>query len=213
MFTGIIESTANIIKRNFIKKSGRLELHASVPFQALKKGESIAVNGACLTLEEWRTNEILIFHVLEETFKSTNLGRLPIGAEVNLERALALGDRLGGHLVTGHVDAASPIHKWRRIGQDWELSVFYPESLRPFFVRKGSVALDGVSLTIVDVKSDCFTVHLIPSTCGSTCLRKRKVGDSINIETDLIGKYVHRYFSTDGGSSPIDMALLERSGW
>ena len=215
MFTGIIQTVANIADRKLSGKAGKLVIELKNPLANPVKGESIAVNGACLTLETSSGN-LLTFHVLEETFSKTNLGYLPVGAKVNIERAMSLGDRLGGHLVTGHIDAACTVKKLERKGGDWVITVSYPKELAPFLVEKGSVAVDGISLTLVEVKKDCFTVHLIPSTMDMTSLSGRKAGELVNMETDLIGKYVLnqlRCSETMRDNSNINMDSLRESGW
>jgi riboflavin synthase len=215
MFTGIIQAVANIADRKLSGKAGKLVIELESPLAKPVKGESVAVNGACLTLEN-SSGKLLTFHVLQETFSKTNLGSLSIGANVNIERAMSLGDKLGGHLVTGHIDAACPVKKLDKKGDDWVLSVIYPGELSPFFVEKGSVAVDGVSLTLVEVKKDYFTVHLIPSTMETTALSGRKAGELVNIETDLIGKYVLNHLRASGTMSNkknINMDTLKESGW
>ncbi len=215
MFTGIIQTVAKIADRKLSGKAGKLLIELKSPLVNPVTGESISVNGACLTLED-SSGKLLTFHVLQESFSKTNLGALPFGAEVNIERAMSLGDRLGGHLVTGHIDAACAVKKLEKEGDDWVLTVNYPKELGPFLVEKGSVAVDGVSLTLVKVNMDCFTVHLIPSTIGMTSLSGRKTGDLVNIETDLIGKYVlnHlKYSETMPRNSKINMDSLRESGW
>jgi riboflavin synthase len=215
MFTGIIQEVAKIADRKLSGKAGKLVIELENPLANPVKGESVAVNGACLTLENSSGN-LLTFHVLQETFSKTNLGSLPVGAEVNIERAMSLGDRLGGHLVTGHVDATCTVKKLEKKGDDWVITVNYPNELAPFFVEKGSVAVDGVSLTLVEVKKGCFTVHLIPSTIEMTSLSGRKAGELVNIETDLIGKYVLNHLKCSGtmrDASSVNMDILRESGW
>jgi riboflavin synthase len=215
MFTGIIQTVANIADRKLSGKAGKLVIELNAPLANPVKGESIAVNGACLTLESSSGN-LLTFHVLQETFSKTNLGSLPVGSEVNIERAMSLGDRLGGHLVTGHIDATCTVKKLEKKSDDWVIAVNYPEELGSFLVEKGSVAVDGVSLTLVDVKKDYFTVHLIPSTIDMTSLSGRKAGELVNIETDLIGKYVLNHLRVSGAMREIkniDMDVLRKSGW
>jgi riboflavin synthase len=215
MFTGIIQSVANIADRKLSGKAGKLVIELNSPLSNPVKGESIAVNGACLTLENSSAN-LLTFHVLAETFKKTNLGALPLAAKVNIERAMSLGDRLGGHLVTGHIDTTCPVKKLARKGEDWVLTINYPKELTPFLVEKGSVTVDGVSLTLVEVKNDYFTVHLIPSTIKMTSLSGRKAVELVNIETDLIGKYVLNHLRHSGAmreNSKVNMDFLKESGW
>lgn len=215
MFTGLIEKKALIKARDFSAGAGKLLLETETPFTDLKRGESIAVNGACLTLETFAGNE-LTFHVLEESLKKTNLEALPLGTKVNLERALAMGDRLGGHIVSGHIDSTSKVKSWTAVGDDWELAIYLPEELKPFIVEKGSIAIDGVSLTIVNITPDSFSVHLIPTTCDDTCLRERVEGAMLNLEADLIGKYVVKQLGAwlpNGQGSDISMETLVNSGW
>ena len=214
MFTGLIEKRAKIIKREDDEKGGKLHLLTDSPFLDLKRGESIAVNGVCLTLEFFDGCSI-IFHVLEESLKKSNLGQLSIGDRVNLERALALGDRLGGHIVSGHVDTVSTVKKWTAVGDDWELEIILPEELKPFVIKKGSITIDGVSLTVVKLDSDSFTVHLIPTTLDDTTLLDRKEGALVNLEGDTIGKYVAKQLSVwkDNGSSNVTLESLANAGF
>jgi len=214
MFTGLIETIAEIIDRQFNGKAGKLELRCPEPFSDLSTGESIAVNGTCLTLEEFRDDGCLRFHTLSETLDKTNLSSLKIGSRVNLERALQLGDRLGGHLVSGHVDCVTPVRSWRQVGDDWELAVSYPDDLQGQLVEKGSIAIDGVSLTLASLQSKYFTVRLIPVTLTGTCLRDRPEGSLVNLETDLIGKYVLRQQVLQGGKHfNITTDKLREAGW
>ena len=215
MFTGIVQTVAKIADRKLSGKDGKLVIELDFPLKNPVKGESIAVNGACLTLEESSGNK-LFFHVLEETLKKTNLGSLPKSSKVNIERSLSVGDSLGGHMVTGHIDTTCPVKSLRKQGGDWVLSIEFPEELAPYFVEKGSVAIDGVSLTVVEAGKDCFSVHLIPTTMEMTSLSGRKSGDLVNIETDIIGKYILRYLKASGSSktnSKLNMDFLKESGW
>jgi riboflavin synthase len=155
------------------------------------RGESIAVDGACLTVVETRGDEFLV-QASEETLRRTTLGRLASGARVNLERAMRLGDRLGGHLVLGHVDAVGEVRSRASEGDALVLVFSLPAPLSPFFVEKGSVAVDGVSLTVNELSADHFTVALIPETQARTTLGKKAAGERVNLEADLIGKYVAR---------------------
>ncbi len=215
MFTGLVESIGKICMRSIKGSEGVLDITPEKKFGNLKIGESIAVNGTCLTLRKLPGGDgVLSFNVLAESFKRTNLGVLNIGAKVNLERALAVGDRLGGHIVQGHVDIAGSLSSWERLGRDWVLTVKFPNSLRSQFVLKGSVTLDGVSLTIVNLKDNMLSVHIIPTTYSDTALCERKVGDLINIETDVIGKYVCQQLTglTNNGSD-LDINSLFKAGW
>jgi len=189
MFTGLIEKTGILTGREAGAKAGRLTVKPDTPWTDLEAGESIAVNGACLTFEK-EAGGNLTFFVMKETLDRTNLGAIPVGARVNLERALSLGSRLGGHLVSGHVDAAVKVVSFGKTGDDYELRMEMPPDLRIFFVTKGSVCVNGVSLTLTDVNDESFAVRLIPTTRRETNLDALKPGDLVNIETDLVGKYV-----------------------
>lgn len=223
MFTGLVETIGAIASRSVKTGAGKLKIKPNTKFDGLKKGDSIAVNGACLTLETESADGTLTFHTLEETLRRSNLGSLPLGGKVDLERAISLGDRLGGHLVSGHVDCVGKLLSIGKAGADIELSIEAPEALKPYLVEKGSVAVDGISLTIANLSEDAFTVRLIPTTWEATALRFRKPGASLNLEGDMIGKYVLRQLrfalpETDGGKGKskragISMADLERAGF
>lgn len=191
MFTGLVQQVGRLERISFQGDAGRLELSAR--FDApLQIGESVAVNGACLTLVEQR-GETLVFDVLRETFDKTALRDKVPGAPLNLERALRLGDPLGGHLVSGHVDGTGDVRRIEAAGRDKVLAVAAP-ALIAEIVPKGSIAIDGISLTVVDVVScdGTFSVHVIPHTWSQTALSALAPGARVNLETDLIGKYVRR---------------------
>lgn len=191
MFTGLVQQVGRLERISFQGDAGRLELSAR--FDApLQIGESVAVNGACLTLVEQR-GETLVFDVLRETFDKTALRDKVPGAPLNLERALRLGDPLGGHLVSGHVDGTGDVRRIEAPGRDKVLAVAAP-ALIAEIVPKGSIAIDGISLTVVDVVScdGTFSVHVIPHTWSQTALSALAPGARVNLETDLIGKYVRR---------------------
>ena len=214
MFTGLIETTGTIVSRTVSGGKGKLVVRPDKPFSNLEYGESIAVNGTCLTLEQEESGGALVFHTLAETLKRTCLGSKAIGAKVNLERALRLGDRLGGHLVSGHVDVVAKVLEMNRSSSDVELKISAPPQLLPYLVEKGSIAIDGISLTLVKVTDEFFTVHLIPVTLSETALEYAKSGDEVNLEGDLIGKYVQRQLQLEKGSgSNITMDKLFNSGW
>lgn len=214
MFTGLIETTGTIISRTVSGGAGKLRIRPEKSLAGLQYGESIAVNGACLTLEKEEADGNLVFHTLEETLKRTCLGGKAIGAKVNLERALRVGDRLGGHLVSGHVDVVSQIIEINRSSADVELKIALPEALKPFLVEKGSIAVDGISLTLVKVTDAFFTVHLIPVTMADTALANAKKGDMVNLEGDIIGKYVrHQLKPGKGSGSTVTMEKLFNAGW
>lgn len=206
MFTGLVESVGKLVGRS----GEHLRVRPARRLEAPRFGESVAVNGCCLTLERDFPDGTLEFYTLAETLDRTNLGRLPIGSAVNLERALRLGDRLGGHLVSGHVDCVAPVLSLVKCADgDFELSVELPELLAPEVVEKGSIAIDGVSLTVVRVEKKSFAVRLIPVTRAETALAGRAPGMPVNLEGDLIGKYVLRQFALRDGSAG---APAERAG-
>ena len=212
MFTGLIEATGKIARRSGKQLEIALEKDLSDPVY----GESIAVNGCCLTLERC-AGRTVVFHTMEETLARTNLGRLPLGSAVNLERALRLGDRLGGHVVTGHIDGVGRLAAIRKRGSDVAVQIAYPPELRGGLVEKGSIAVDGISLTVAEVDDDTFTVCLIPVTMAETALCSRNPGDDINLETDLIGKYVARLMTlqqeTKSSGGTVTMEKLREAGF
>lgn len=195
MFTGLVE-TLGTVTRQVPDGAGGRHFTFAAPFAAdLTLGESVAINGACLTVIE-QTPDTFLVQAGPETLQRTNLGELRDGDRVNLERSLRLGDRLGGHIVQGHVDGVGQITDRKRQGE-WETIWFaVPPELASQMVMKGSVAVDGVSLTLVDVLAERFSVALIPHTLTITTLGFKQVGDRVNIETDLFGKYVLKYLQT-----------------
>ncbi len=169
----------------------RFTIASGVVAEGVKIGDSICINGCCLTVIAIK-GEMLDFEAGEETLSRTNLGKIGIGSSVNLERSLAVGDRLGGHYVTGHVDALGTLIE-RRDDPPWaHLRFRLPSKLASQVVSKGSIAIDGISLTVVDADQDSFSVALIPHTLQVTTLGERAIGDSVNLETDVLAKYVER---------------------
>jgi riboflavin synthase len=191
MFTGLIEALGTIAELRPEGPGLRLVIDATHVAEDAVIGDSIAVNGCCLTVVA-RSGNLLSFEAGSETLSRTNLGRLTIGSRVNLERSLRAGDRLGGHFVTGHIDALGSLAERRDEGPWSFLSFRVPSELTRQMASKGSVAVDGVSLTLVEVTDDTFSVALIPHTLAVTTLGGLAVGDGVNIETDLLAKYVQR---------------------
>ena len=191
MFTGIIENLATVKKLSL--KSGGAELLLDIGDFAenLKLGESIAVNGACLTVKEVK-GTVAGFDVSSETLKKTTLGKLQHAEKVNIERALRVGDRLGGHFVTGHVDGIGTIKEKKQASEQCTMSFAVEKKFTDMMIEKGSVAIDGISLTIVDVVDGVFSVALIPYTLNSTTLGLKKIRDQVNIEIDMLGKWVKK---------------------
>lgn len=195
-----------------------LWIHTALGAAAFELGESIAVNGACLTVVE-RTGDTFRVQAAPETLRRTTLGSVKPGDRVNLERALALGDRLGGHLVSGHVDAVSEVVETYPEGGSWVMGFRLPEELAPYFIEKGSVAIDGISLTVNTLEADRFRVQLIPETQERTTLKARGVGAKVNLEADQIGKYVARLFALQrgqgapGGGGGLTAAAIAAAGF
>ena len=184
MFTGLIENIGRIASIDpFCVETVRAP--------SLHIGDSIAVNGVCVTVAK-KTKTSFTVDLLDETLKKTNLGGLAIGDAVNLERALTPQSRMGGHWVTGHVDETGVISSLRKTG---ELTIWGSDKFMHLLIPKGSIAIDGVSLTIVEIFDKSFTCHLIPHTLENTNLKHKKKGDRVNLEYDLVGKYLHRFYS------------------
>ncbi len=186
MFTGLVEALGIVQSL----RNNRLTIKA--PFEDVKIGESIAVNGVCLTVVKIE-KDFLHFDVSEETLRRSNLKLLSYGDYVNLERALRVSDRLGGHILQGHVDFTSPIVELSKRGEHWSLKVKIKEGYEVYFVEKGSIGIDGISLTINSVEGGIVHINVIPHTYENTNLKKRKPGDMVNVEVDIIGKYVVNY--------------------
>jgi len=191
MFTGLIEEIGNVVAVYVDGGSSRLEVAAPGIRATVQPGDSVAVNGCCLTLSTPGENA-LGFDLLGETLQRTNLGALAAGSRVNLERALGSGARLGGHFVQGHIDCATPIIALEEKGADLRLEVELPAEFARYVASKGSIALDGISLTVAEVLPRSFVVWIIPHTRAQTNLGSARVGDRVNLEFDLLAKYVER---------------------
>ncbi|MGO0121756.1 riboflavin synthase [Desulfothermobacter acidiphilus] len=213
MFTGLIEEVGRVRQVVRGPASARFHLEARRLLEELRVGDSVAVNGACLTVTRLAPDGFWA-DAMAETLKRTNLGELGPGTPVNLERALRLGDRLGGHLVTGHVDGVGQIVRRRREDVACVLTISAPPPLVPYLLEKGSIAVDGVSLTIMAVEGDLFQVGIIPHTAAVTTLGTKCPGERVNLEADLIGKYVRRFLEVMQGSrGNICWELLKEQGF
>lgn len=196
MFTGIIEEAGTVHSVKPGSKSIELSVHSSVCSKTLKLGDSLAVNGCCLTVvKKSGTGQkcIVFFDLLQETWNKTNLQFLKPGSLVNLERPLRADGRLDGHFVTGHVDGLGTIERWERKGQDHVLDIQAPAELLRYVVYKGSIAVDGISLTVAEARAKSFRIWIIPHTFAVTALQQRRSGDAVNLETDILGKYVEKF--------------------
>lgn len=191
MFTGIIQKTGEVARLEERSGGKRLWLQVSPWERPYTSGESIAVNGVCLTLAE-REGDLIGFDVLEETLRKTNLGDSGPGKRVNLERALRYGDALGGHLVSGHVDACGRVRSVTPAGPDQRIDLSVPEAVRSYLVPQGSVACDGISLTVAELLEGGMAIHLIPTTLSETNWGELQEGDAVNLEADMVCKIVRR---------------------
>ncbi|CAM5645999.1 Riboflavin synthase OS=Streptomyces alboniger OX=132473 GN=CP975_05355 PE=4 SV=1 [Streptomyces alboniger] len=191
MFTGIVEELGEITAVENLPDASRFRLRGPVVTEGAKHGDSIAVNGVCLTVVEHEGEEFTA-DVMAETLNRSSLGALTVGSRVNLERPTSVGARLGGHIVQGHVDGTGEIVE-RKPSENWEIvKVSLPAGLSRYVVEKGSITVDGVSLTVVDAGPDFFTISLIPTTLALTTLGIKQPGDPVNLEVDVIAKYVER---------------------
>ena len=209
MFTGIIEEIGTV---DAIKKGARSEVitvRADKIFSDLKIGDSVATNGVCLTATEI-TGKIFSADVMNETLSRSTLGTLRPGSHVNLERAMAADGRFGGHMVAGHVDGTGKIIHIRRDDNAVWYTILASSEIMHYIVEKGSVAIDGISLTVAAVERDNFSVSVIPHTAAETTLAEKKIGDLVNLENDMVGKYIEKFVQTKSG---IDEAFLQRYGF
>ncbi|MFH1969244.1 MAG: riboflavin synthase [Verrucomicrobiota bacterium] len=212
MFTGLIQQIGTLSRRETVAGGLRLVIAGTPWNPPLTLGESMAVNGACLTIAHIQGKNFA-GDILQETLDRTNLGDKRLGTTLNLERALRLGDPLGGHLVSGHVDGIGTVHRRQAKGRDWILRVTCGTELLRGMVLKGSIAIDGVSLTIVELDKRSFAVALIPFTCAHTALGKLKEGNTVNLETDFIGKHVRRTMETEQAPTPLTWDRLYKAGF
>ncbi|MEV6731560.1 MULTISPECIES: riboflavin synthase [unclassified Streptomyces] len=200
MFTGIVEELGEVTAVEQLAEASRFRLRGPVVTDGAKHGDSIAVNGVCLTVVETADGEFTA-DVMQETLNRSSLGALEKGSRVNLERPMALGGRLGGHLVQGHVDGTGEILS-RTPSEHWEIvKVALPAHLSRYVVEKGSITVDGVSLTVVEAAADYFTISLIPTTLALTTLGIKQPGDPVNLEVDVLAKYVERLLAA--GVNPL----------
>jgi len=210
MFTGIIEETGTVRSVSHGASFSRLAVSAVKVLEGMKAGDSISVNGVCLTVTEFGSGEF-VTDTMPETLRRTNLGGMKSGGRVNLERALCLSDRIGGHLVTGHIDGTGKIAaRWEEGNSLW-LKIATGTDILRYLADKGSVALDGVSLTVVSAGTDSFSVSVIPHTKENTTLPGKGVGDSVNIECDILAKYIEKLMNAGSPGSRIDMDFLSRN--
>lgn len=212
MFTGLIEDTGRVASFHRRGDAGVLTVETALPAADIAIGDSVAVNGACLTITA-RSDRTLTFDVSPESISRTTIGKLCSGSRVNLERALRLGDRLGGHIVSGHVDCAGHLIRSENRSGNHQLQFTLPPEHARYLVEKGSVTIDGISLTVNAVSQVGFSVNIIPHTYDSTTLAYLRIGDLVNIETDIIGKYVERLTSPWKSEGGLSMKTLVENGF
>lgn len=220
MFTGIVEEIGKISKITKGSNSYQFSIAAQKVLSDIKLGDSVATNGACLTVVA-RTNTNFTVDIMAETVQRTNFSLMKVGDAVNLERAMRLSDRLGGHLVSGHIDAIGKIIGIRKEDIAHILSIEAPKEILDQMLNKGSVAIDGISLTIIALDEQSFQVGIIPHTAQETSLLKKTKGDIVNLETELIGKYVLNFLKTNNkenttqakASSKVTMDFLAANGF
>jgi riboflavin synthase len=191
MFSGLIEEVGTVIGFGAEKNTNRLKIAAARIAKKMRRGDSVAVNGCCLTVSS-RLGDKLNFDLLEETMARTNLKHLQHGTSVNLERALAANQRFGGHFVQGHVDCVSPVIAFQKSGADFRLEVELPDECAQFVAAKGSIAVNGISLTVAEILPKSFVTWIVPYTRNHTNLDGTKPGDLMNLEFDILAKYVER---------------------
>ena len=212
MFTGLIEDIGRITAFDRRGAAAVLTLTTTLPVSGIAIGDSVAVNGACLTVTA-KSGTALTFDVSPETIAGTTISRLRSGSGVNLERALRLGERMGGHIVTGHIDCIGKLARTSETDRNRILEFTLPAENARYVITKGSVAINGISLTVNSVTSDGFSVNIIPLTQVTTTLSGLKAGDEVNIETDIIGKYVERLTQPWKTGNGLAMKTLAENGF
>ncbi len=212
MFTGIIEETGRIKNIKKGAASAVLEIQASKVLEDVRLGDSIAVNGVCLTVTGFSSSEFSA-DVMHETLNRSSLGTLKTGSAVNLERAMKADGRFGGHIVSGHIDGTGVITDIKRDDNAVWYTIDAPEEIMRYVVEKGSVAIDGISLTVAEISPAYFKVSVIPHTAGNTTLSMKRQGERVNIENDIIGKYVEKLMTPDSRSGGITEEFLIKNGF
>ncbi|GAB6137425.1 riboflavin synthase [Halanaerobaculum tunisiense] len=214
MFTGIVEELGEVTRIKRGSKSIELVIAADKILEDIQLGDSIATNGVCLTVTEFNEQQFSV-DVMPETMRKSSLGDLKVGDNVNLERALQVGDRLGGHLVSGHIDGVGEIVGYTKEDNALLVTIKPEAELLKYVIPKGSIAIDGISLTIAQLEEPTFAVSIIPHTAQVTVLGNKDVGDQVNLEADMIGKYIERMmkFTTEDTTEDIDESLLREKGF
>ncbi|MGN0153641.1 MAG: riboflavin synthase [Lachnospiraceae bacterium] len=191
MFTGIVEEIGTVVSVSQGTKAAKLTLQGNLIFEDMHIGDSIAVNGVCLTVTE-KTSNTFIVDVMPETLRRSSLGKLTKGSKVNMERAMAANGRFGGHIVSGHIDGTGEIESFVKEDNAVWVTINASSKLLKYIIEKGSITIDGISLTVAYVDNRCFKVSLIPHTAANTTLLTKKAGDIVNLENDIVGKYIDK---------------------
>lgn len=215
MFTGLVEEIGKIESIAKSTKSAKITIKANKVLEDVKLGDSICTNGVCLTVTSFESNKFTV-DVMAETMRRSNLRNISIGAEVNLERALRVGDRLGGHIVSGHIDGIGQIKNYEQEDNAVWVTIETSKEILKYIVEKGSIAIDGVSLTVAYVDENIFKVSIIPHTKDMTTLLRKKIGDVVNLECDMVGKYIEKFLSVKEESPSkkgIDLDFLKGNGF
>ncbi|RKD24380.1 riboflavin synthase subunit alpha [Ammoniphilus oxalaticus] len=212
MFTGIVEEKGVLKAVHRGENWMVLTIEAATVLEDVGLGDSIAVNGVCLTVTSFTTTSFTV-DVMPETFEKTNLSSISIGAPLNLERAMAADGRFGGHFVSGHVDGTGTVASIKPLGNAVVYEIKAEETLLYYMIPKGSITIDGISLTLLDVNNQSFTVSIIPHTLEQTTLQDRKVGDQVNLECDMIGKYIEKFIQHRKPTSNLTKDFLTEHGF
>lgn len=199
MFTGIIEEIGEVSRLQKREKSFKISIRASLILEDMKLGDSISTNGLCLTISEFNQKEFTA-DIMPESLNRSNLGTLNVGAKVNLERAMSLNGRFGGHIVSGHIDGVGHILEVKKEENAIWFEIKTSLNLMRYIVEKGSITIDGISLTVAQVKSKSFSVFIIPHTLKETIIADKKVGDTVNLENDILGKYIEKLWGDSSSS-------------
>lgn len=218
MFTGIVEEIGTVVSISKGAKSSKLTLQGNLIFEDMHIGDSIAVNGVCLTVTT-KTSNTFTVDVMAETLRRSSLGSLSQGSKVNMERAMAANGRFGGHIVSGHIDGTGTIQSFVQEDNAVWVTIDTPTKILKYIIEKGSITIDGISLTVAYVDDTCFKVSIIPHTAGNTTLLMKKAGDIVNLENDIVGKYIDKllHFKEDTveekKTSKLSMDFLAENGF
>lgn len=210
MFTGIVEEIGTVVSVSQGTKAAKLTLHGNLIFEDMHIGDSIAVNGVCLTVTE-KTSNTFIVDVMPETLRRSSLGKLSKGSKVNMERAMAANGRFGGHIVSGHIDGTGEIESFVKEDNAIWVTIKASSKLLKYIIEKGSITIDGISLTVAYVDNRCFKVSIIPHTAANTTLLTKKAGDIVNLENDIVGKYIDKllHFEENPLNAEVEVDMTE----